>query len=851
LAAAMMAQFQGGTLDGAVVDEEGKAVADVQVLFFAPAPWGGKVQPVEVRARTDAGGQFRLTVPPLTGVYILRSRVWVYRAGSAITAVPVHSLSSALVLRSAKPRIIKIEGADGQPVAGAIVSPRVMSIGDGSTAADMPETLAAPLAVTTGPDGTATLTGLPSGDPLVAVRITADAIGTQDVQLSKQRGGGEKAATITIRLEQTSRLSGKVRTRTGQPVPKQAIEIWFKGSQWLEANPVAFKNGPLITAADGSFETPDNLRVGSSYRAVIRAAGMETMLSDWITMGEKPRTLLPMVQRPLRTISGRVVDRQAKAVAGIEVFQAGDGPERTATKTDADGRFALSGFCQGPVFLFARGEGFRFYGRLVKPGDGDIAVELTRTGERPAHPMRMLPDPIPLAESRALALRLLEPYWADFEKKAGPEKARALYALASVDPAGVLEKIDAVEFPDATLKSRTLGALARAISETDAEKVAMAADLIEEPAMRARLLVTVAGALPAEKRERKLSLLDRAALEAKASKSLSFSAFEMGEVAELLYDLGEKEMAKALFADGLIVANEAINKKNPWRGDFAARLARVNLPAALAIAKDYPAAGQDSQSPILGNIALHLARDNPAEAERILRQRPQETGREWLPSAVAWKMAMADPARARRLVDESQQQFDHPQAYLYLALGSKARDIAATQEAFQIAMRGIDRLMREGGEYSHMLGFRQVLLPIVEQIDPALVPEYFWRIVATRPSVGDPRSASNVSSGALVLLLAWYDRDVAVALFEPIRDQMERTDDMALARESTAFLSWSIFDPRAAAARLGKLPVNPRLDLNADHVRRQVCEYLRLSHDARWRKVWGNFTGMAEMIYPD
>jgi hypothetical protein len=730
LAAAILAQFQGGTLEGAVVDEAGKPVVEAQVVFSAAAPWGGKVQPVEVRATTAADGRFRLAVPPLTGVYLGQSRVWVYRSGFGITTAPVHGLSSALILRSAKPRTIKVLGPDGRPIAGALISPRVMAVGDGSVGENMPESLARPLGVTTGADGRATFNGLSSGDPLVAVRITAEAIGTQGFQVTQQRGGGPRGATITFRLPSASRVSGRAVTRTGQPVPNQVVEVWFKGGQWLEPHPVGFKKGPLLTAADGSFETPDNLLAGSSYRVVIRAPGMEPLLSDWITMGEKPRALLPMVQRPLRTISGRVFDRQGKVVAGIEVFQAGDGPERTATKSDADGRFALDGFCQGPVFLFARGEGFRFYGRLVKPGDGDIKVELTRTIERPAREMRMLPGPIPLAESRALALRLLKPYWADFDKKTEPEKARALYALATVDPAGVLEKIDAVEFPNATLKSRTLSAMAQAIAQTDAEKVGMAAELIAEP-------------------------------------------------------------------------------------------------------------------------AIQLARDNPAETERILRERPQETGREWLPSVVAWKMAMADPARARRLVDESQQKLDHPQAYLYLALGLKSRDMAAAEEAFQTAMRGIDRLMRDGGEYSHMLGFRRILLPIVEQIDPALVPEYFWRIVATRPSVGNPRSIGSLSSGALVLLLAWYDRDVAEVLFEPIRGQMERDDDLALGLESTAFLGWSIFDPRAAVARLEKLPVNPRLDLNADYVRREVCAYLRLGHEARWRKVWGNFTEMGAVIYPD
>ena len=130
-----------------------------------------------------------------------------------------------------------------------------------------------------------------------------------------------------------------------------------------------------------------------------------------------------MIQRPLRTIGGRVVDRQGKPVVGVEVFQSGDGPERTATRTDADGRFSLGGFSQGPVFLFARGEGFRFFGRMIKPGEGEISVELTRTSERPTHPMPMLADPIPLEESRALSRRLLEPYWQAFEKKNDSEKS--------------------------------------------------------------------------------------------------------------------------------------------------------------------------------------------------------------------------------------------------------------------------------------------------------------------------------------------------------------------------------------------------------------------------------------------
>ena len=99
--------------------------------------------------------------------------------------------------------------------------------------------------------------------------------------------------------------------------------------------------------------------------------------------------------RPSRTIRGQVVDRQRKPVAGVEVFQSGDGPKRTSTKTDAEGRFSLGGFRQGPVFLFVHGDPFRFQGRLVKPAETDVTIELTRMSERPAREMKMLPDPIP------------------------------------------------------------------------------------------------------------------------------------------------------------------------------------------------------------------------------------------------------------------------------------------------------------------------------------------------------------------------------------------------------------------------------------------------------------------------
>ena len=154
-----------------------------------------------------------------------------------------------------------------------------------------------------------------------------------------------------------------------------------------------------------------------------------------------------LVLRPLRTIAGRVVDRRGQPVADVEVFQAGDGPEPASTRTDAAGRFALAGFRHGPVFLFARGRGFRFHGQLVQDQVPQVEVLLTRETEQPARSMATLPDPIPPEESRALARKLLEPCLA-FALSHGDDRGKyfALHTLVKIDPAAVLDRLDSIAF---------------------------------------------------------------------------------------------------------------------------------------------------------------------------------------------------------------------------------------------------------------------------------------------------------------------------------------------------------------------------------------------------------------------
>ena len=187
--------------------------------------------------------------------------------------------------------------------------------------------------------------------------------------------------------------------------------------------------------------------------------------------------------------------------------------------------------------------------------------------------------------------------------------------------------------------------------------------------------------------------------------------------------------------------------------------------------------------------------------------------------------------------------------FLFLALGLKPRDEPAANEAFQAAMIGIDRLAEEGGEYFAVRGIHGVLLPMVEQIDPALVPELFWRAVATRPPIGNPRVLREHLSGSLLVLLAWYDREVAQALFERVRPDLDREEESRLSSDwALEFLGWSFFDPRAAVGRFEKVPIGPDVSPGAQYARWRLVEFLGLPYQERWRKTWSDYTEMKRAL---
>jgi hypothetical protein len=827
---------------GTIVDEGGKPIAGVQVVLYAPPIGNFKGDPAEARGESGGDGRFSFNAPPLGRILTNGVHVWAFKPGLSVAAVRyLTGKPHEIVLRKTEPRSVRVEGADGKPVAGARVEARLISFSGGSGNADMPDSLASPLAVTTGPDGTATVAFLRGQDRLVAARVTAESIGEQDMPVSEGTRDGSGRSAFVIKLKKTSRLSGRIVDPAGRGVAGQAVEIWSRTGRLLP-NPVGFKSGPVRTGPDGTFQTPANLLSGSSYRVVVREPGMEPIISDFFPIAEVPVTIAPLELRALRTVTGRVVDRQGKPVANVEVFQSGDGPKRTSVRTDPSGRFALGGFQNGTVFLFARGEGFRFHGQILKPGDHEINVELTRSNERPRE-LTKLSDPIPIEESRLMARRIMERWWtAAVEKKDEGGKFFVVQFLMPADPVGALQKIGTIKFPTEKSRARLQSKAARALARTDFEEGETVAESIADPGTRAGTLARLADMLPASEKTRKLAILERALIQAKAASTPSDFINQVGQVAGRLHELGETEKARELFAQALDRAKQSKNVSAQQRS-FAALLARVDTAGAIEVAK-LVADEEPFGALLVSSVAFGLPWDKPAEADRFLSVYPPGKKPQWLDPVIAWKIATLDPARARKLVETQRGGGNYFQHEFCVALGAKGRDEPIMQAAIEAGLRELDRVLAEEPHMFTQYGGE--VLAIVEAIDPGLVAEVMWRLVAGRPASGNPRVVAAYSPVPIAERIAWYDRGLAGALLEPTLARMNTVGDAELMNWDWIFEAWTLVDPRAAVARLERIPMtstNP----NDNRLWIYVVEKLSLDRDARWRK---SFIGWESIFNP-
>ncbi len=242
----------------------------------------------------------------------------------------------------------------------------------------------------------------------------------------------------------------------------------------------------------------------------------------------------------MRVVSGRVVDRDGEAVAGARVFQAGDGPRRTESKTDNDGRFRLPGVYSGLALVFVEKAGFRFGGAVAGPKDSPVEIRIVRDGEKPTADLKSLPSPLSRAEERALARELIEPVVIAAREGSGQN---VMPALARLDPARVLTMLDqrVITQPKAVLPQIALGQF-----EDDPSEAIATIESDLDPASRAWGFLALAGAVPVNEPARRDELLDRAFAEARKSLGPDARMPLFGEIADRWLTVGERDKASAV-----------------------------------------------------------------------------------------------------------------------------------------------------------------------------------------------------------------------------------------------------------------------------------------------------------------
>jgi protocatechuate 3,4-dioxygenase beta subunit len=674
----------------------------------------------------------------------------------------------------------------------------------------------------------------------------------------------------------TTPIGGRVVDPDGRPIAGASVRLWRKVQLKPEAGPVVIE--PIIQAdgttmlhtdAQGRYRTARRFPADGLYVAEASAPGRLPARSHDVRPGAGADGIPPIVLRRLRTIEGRVVDRNGQPVADALAFQSGDGPMRTEATSDRDGRFFLPGFPEGQGLVFALKDGFRRASAPcdVAPGGGEppsTTVTLTRANEDPAVAYATLPSPLPADEEKALARRLIRP---EAERRLahglGREKYIFLYQLASSDPEFVLERLEAAKLDPSEAAAVRIAAAEGLAAENLDEGLAIVESLAT-PDDRAQGYLTLIGTLIDREPSRIRPLIDQAIVNTRAVMSQNMRVYLLEQIAGRLIERGEAERAEALIREGEELARKA--DPGPNLAYRLANLAGLRLlidPAtALPAFEKLALEAQGGKVTVrafamdryLGRAAYRLAARDPAEAERLLRRvtftlvRPANT----YVVAICARMATADLPRARELLDLITEDERVLKAY---ALGLMAQSIAADRDKalslLDAAYAELGHLADRGwtSQFATIGGVAGRLLPVVERVDAARLPEFLARALALRPPAGGrndhaffPEQAADLAIG-----VARYDRDLADRILRPDLETLGSAPSPSAPvgyptrngeHVSRVLAALALIDPRRAVALTERLAQDEATRTFDGQSRSRVARILAAHGDTRWRSIY-------------
>jgi hypothetical protein len=634
---------------------------------------------------------------------------------------------------------------------------------------------------------------------------------------------------LSPRLGIAAAIEGRVVDAAGQPVAGAEVHVWHKTkdvygrneNQRVEINDAAV----WTTDGEGRFETPDIGDALKEMRVVAQAKDMLAGRSGWLSLEHKGSVDVgTIVLRRLRTIAGRVADRQGRAVAGVTVFNSGDAHQRVETKTDSNGRFCLPDLPEGQVCLFAEHPEYRFTGLVVVANDAPVELRLSRRDEY-IEPIQTLPPPLPPGEMRELARQVLNPFVGAATGADDDAKTSTMFALGCIDWQAAVERLDAMTWADAEERERV-----RAEIVVDAVRLQRFDDwsdvkaLVESavsPESKAACYTYAARHFFAEDRARQEELLGEALLHTQAIVETKRRALEIARVALALFDLGRDEEGKRLAHEALAILDPLpVSHRVSWNvtGTVAEALGRFDLDAARVLLDRLHYNGIFAYE--LGRLACDIAPRDAALAERLWNDSSAREGTEqadltWrdreLSAPICYRLALTDPVAARRVAGTLGGGATRIAALAAVAQALAESDPAAARRLARENLAGLPPTGSSGLRFDYLSTEAAAVcqwLPLLERIDADLGREFFWRAISLRPLRPiDDQLDDEVEQAELhlIALLARYDRRLAQGLLAPYEARAEELIQTEWSNSALVFTAAGLIDPRRSASLLERL----------------------------------------------
>ena len=472
--------------------------------------------------------------------------------------------------------------------------------------------------------------------PDVDVKVSAQSGDLATTEPVAARAGQKEDLTLRLVRSNTGAVRGRVVGPDGRPIAGAVVTVQY----WRQNGPsshsggfVTFKGANEIrTTDDGTFRTPRELLRADQYAVEARSDGFIAGRTDWIRLEPGDVTLMPdialMKATTLRAVAGRVVDRRGAPIAAADVLQSGDGPSPTRARTDAQGHFQLRGVVDAAAFVFAEKSGHRFAGRMTGAGGEPVELVLDRSDERPRALRKAAAWPVPWAEERTIARKLLEPaieaaQEPDLRASGGNKR---LAAMARVDPGRVLEMLEERVVAPGQGGQSLLDQVAVGLLEDSPREALDAIASDRDPASRVGAYLALFKAAAPQERDLRRDLLERALAESRRVESPVIRAALLAQMGDSWRELGELDRAAPILRNARALFARSDPQGLGYVQYLAPALAAVDLPAALAVAEG-PGPGRVRQYPDavkmdLGEIAGRIAASHPGRGRAA--DRPHE-----------------------------------------------------------------------------------------------------------------------------------------------------------------------------------------------------------------------------------